>query len=82
MNETYRLTLEEAARELLAEMTQEEVTAFPEKYSSNDMHFTYGMYIRNRYLWNKRIVDFTSDPDQGSALIMKKMVELVVTEYR
>lgn len=66
--------IEDVAKDIFSEFDDEDIAYF--KTSPEYEHFGIGMYIRNEYLWGKKVPSL-KQPDDLSPLIYDRLIEIV-----
>ena len=72
------------AEECITNMSEEEKHYMRLHPCSLDYHFSYGVYIRNQYIYNKDFsnTNFISDPDYLSMKILNMIIAKLIPEYK
>jgi hypothetical protein len=73
----------EVANDCIANMKEQNREYLIDNPYATDYHFSYCLYIRNHYIYNKDFsdVDFYVEPDQLSSQIIRMIFSLLIPEY-
>lgn len=76
----YEAFVEDTAREVLGELSEEDMEYMRSHPVAEFYHFSLGLYVRNRYIYGREHSFYVGEPDNTSDGIVRRILELISEE--